>query len=185
MTRFELTPEVAKEYRDRYGLRYFIETGIGQSDTRAYNLAPLFRMAWALEVDPETCAIARERSDGISNLVICEGSSPESLQKILPLDGPCLYWLDAHWVGGGERPAIECPLLAELAVIGRHYRGDVVLIDDARQFTGVPTPPHDPAKWPSVSDIVSVTAELPVVVFVDRERDLIEILPEVEGRAAK
>jgi len=155
MTRFELTPEVAREFRDRYGLRYFIETGIGQSDTRAYHLAPLFEHAWAIDVVLENCEIARQRAVDIPNLTIYQGDSADWLKLICPsLAGPALYWLDAHWVGGGDRPAVECPLLAELDAIGRSYRGDVVLIDDARQFIGAPAPPHDPAKWPTLGYIL-------------------------------
>lgn len=183
MQRFELTPEIAREFRDRYGLQYFVETGIGRSDTRAYHLAPLFEHAWAIDVDPENCEIARKRAVEIPNLTIYQGDSGRWLNVICPI-GPALYFLDAHWTGSGEQPEVECPLLSELSAIGRTYRGDVVLIDDARQFAGTPTPPHDPAKWPTLEQIRTVVqgwyltgwrAEL-----LDHGRDVLAIIPTME-----
>jgi hypothetical protein len=57
------------------------------------------------------------------------------LQK---LREPTLFWLDGHWSGGitakGEK---ETPIVAECeAVLSHPVRGHVILIDDARCFTG-------------------------------------------------
>jgi hypothetical protein len=178
MTRFELTPEIVGELRDVFRLRYFVETGIGQLDARAYHLAPLFEHAWAIELDLETCVRARVKAaESVPNLTIYQGSSDSWLRLLCPtLAGPALYWLDAHWTGGGEPPDVECPLLAELEAIGQNYRGDVVLIDDARQFLGTPSPPHNPAKWTTLEQIrAAVTWGS---LLVDAGKDLIAIYTE-------
>jgi hypothetical protein len=60
------------------------------------------------------------------------------------MDGPVLYWLDAHYSKGiTARGDEEAPILVELATIAaRHQPGDLILIDDARLFglhPGYPT----------------------------------------------
>jgi hypothetical protein len=58
---------------------------------------------------------------------------PEALRLI---EGPTLYWLDAHYSKGiTARGDKETPVLQELSIIAdRAQAGDVILIDDARHF---------------------------------------------------
>jgi hypothetical protein len=51
---------------------------------------------------------------------------------------PCLFWLDAHYSGGVTGQAdSETPIVKEIKSILAHPRSDhVILIDDAREFTG-------------------------------------------------
>jgi hypothetical protein len=51
---------------------------------------------------------------------------------------PTLFWLDGHWSGGitaqGDK---DTPVVAECeAVLSHHVQGHVILVDDARCFTG-------------------------------------------------
>jgi hypothetical protein len=79
---------------------------------------------------------------------------PEILSEIG--DKKTVFWLDGHWSAGetaGEED--ECPLLGELNLISKR-EGDVILIDDARYFLSPPGKPHNPDKWPTISDIVKL-----------------------------
>jgi hypothetical protein len=67
------------------------------------------------------------------------GDSATLLPGILDtLDHPALFWLDGHYMGEGTGRAQEdSPVKAEVAALLRHaVRGHLVLIDDARLFTG-------------------------------------------------
>ncbi len=54
------------------------------------------------------------------------------------LDGPALFWLDGHYMGGESgRGTEDTPVMAEMtALFAYPVRGHVVLIDDARLFDG-------------------------------------------------
>ena len=60
---------------------------------------------------------------------------PELLDKIKK---PCLFWLDGHYSGGiTGKGDLNTPILNELKSIFSHQIKDhVILIDDARCFTG-------------------------------------------------
>jgi len=54
------------------------------------------------------------------------------------VEKPCLFWLDGHYSGGntakGEK---ETPIMEELRQICAHpVKNHLILIDDAREFTG-------------------------------------------------
>ena len=56
---------------------------------------------------------------------------------IQEIEGPALFWLDGHYSGGGTAKGEMCtPIIQELKVIGLRSPQDVILIDDARLFTG-------------------------------------------------
>ncbi|MFQ5492387.1 MAG: hypothetical protein ACE5GE_16880, partial [Phycisphaerae bacterium] len=87
--------------------------------------------------------------------VVCLfGHSPFVLKEVVKwLRGASLFWLDAHYSGGGTaRGPTECPLLAELDAVCGH--GHCILIDDAPLFRReVPLNGHRPEDWPTVADI--------------------------------
>jgi hypothetical protein len=68
------------------------------------------------------------------------GNSSKVLPKIIKeIEEPCLFWLDAHYSEGitvkGDK---ETPIMEELNHIFSHSIKDhVILIDDARCFTGI------------------------------------------------
>ena len=64
---------------------------------------------------------------------------PKVLPSLLTLiREPCLFWLDAHYSEGiTVKSDLNTPILEELKHIFAHtIRGHVILIDDARCFTG-------------------------------------------------
>ena len=67
------------------------------------------------------------------------GESADILKQIVPqLSAKTIYWLDAHYsVDLFARGRSDCPALEELEMIFQNPADPVILIDDARDFTGI------------------------------------------------
>ncbi len=138
-----------KAYARQFGCSYLVETGTFFGDT-IQAMLDTFERIWSIELAPDLAAAAQRRFATHKHVQIIEGDSSEVLREIVPrLDQATLFWLDGHW-NGDELTAkgqTASPLLAELETVlaeppGRH----VILIDDARAFTGV-------GDYPALSDI--------------------------------
>ncbi len=109
----------------------------------------MFNCIISIELDHNLAQRARRRFARYSHILIVHGDSSKSLARIVAeLDGPALFWLDAHYCGGmSTRGVLDPPILRELDVIlSRRVTGDVVLIDDAYDFG------HRPG-YPSVDEV--------------------------------
>ena len=128
--------ETLRSYARAHGLRTLVETGTYKADTvRA--LRADFDRIYSVEVDEGLYRRAAHRCRGQRNAVLVHGDSSTALPDILQeLDGAALFWLDAHYSGGGTgKTALETPILSELtAILTGPTHGHVVLIDDHREF---------------------------------------------------
>lgn len=89
----------------------------------------------SIELQPELARHAKRRFGPYDNVTIIQGDSAHILQHVVEdLRLPALFWLDGH-ASGGNTAATE-PLSAELRAVMKGPTGSVVLIDDARTFTG-------------------------------------------------
>jgi hypothetical protein len=129
---------IVRLYARHFELRRFVETGTYLGATvRA--MRPHMDHIWSIELDETLAERAQRMFSRDPGIDILQGDSGERLAEVLSvLDGPCLFWLDSHWSGGmTARGAEESPVLHELGHIFNHaVDGHVVLIDDARCFTG-------------------------------------------------
>lgn len=129
---------VLKEYADRFSLVRFIETGTFMGDM-VCAMRCVMEEIWSIELDHSLCEHAKRKFRRFQNIHILEGDSAKLLGTILAsIQEPCLFWLDAHYSGGvtayGKQ---ESPIIQELDhVLHHNVFGHVVLIDDARCFTG-------------------------------------------------
>jgi len=124
--------------KERYGLVNFVETG-----TKAgYGLEAAARLGFArclsCEIDPALAAAAAARFPDAD--VRCSDSL-SFLEAALPsLEGPTLFWLDAHRrfrdIGPDDDMRTAWPVLHEVDLIRRFRNsavaGDVLLCDDLR-----------------------------------------------------
>lgn len=130
---------VVAEYAERFGLKVLVETG---TYTGHMVLAMLDRFAqvYSIELDPVLHAKTKRMFVRHGHVHLLQGASEEALPKVLEqVAQPCLFWLDAHYSGGQTaRGARDTPILQEIGCILRHGCADehVLLIDDARSFTG-------------------------------------------------
>jgi FkbM family methyltransferase len=133
---------LVRQYAERYGREVLIESGTCYGNTVAAVL-DLFSEIWTVELAPLLRAQAVARFASAPHVHCVLGDTTDVLPGLLTQASgrPALLWLDGHWSEGdtarGER---ETPIVAELeAVLSRPERY-VVLVDDARCFSGRP---HD------------------------------------------
>jgi hypothetical protein len=93
------------------------------------------------------------------------------------IKGACLFWLDGHYsYGKTARGTTDTPILAELAHIFRRANpNDVILIDDARLFTG--------GVYPPLRRLNSVLRAGRVGAVVEVQHDIIRCFPKPPSSA--
>jgi hypothetical protein len=134
--------EIAK----RLQCNTFVETGTFVGDTVAYMLGH-FRSIISIELSPELARRAQRRFLQEPSVRILEGNSSEVLGSVMQTLGErAFFWLDGHYsytcdVEGERietaRGPEDTPVLKELAaLLGDSAYDHVIVIDDARHFTG-------------------------------------------------
>ena len=129
---------IVKEYEAKYRLPVFIETGtyMGEMIDAVLNLFPKII---SIEFDLKLAQRAKNKYSSMRHVTILQGDSGTLMPELLSgIKEPCLFWLDAHYSGGVTGQAdSETPIVKEIKAILEHPCSDhVILIDDAREFTG-------------------------------------------------
>ncbi|MHC4680337.1 MAG: O-methyltransferase [Planctomycetota bacterium] len=168
---------VVIEHIERFSLDTFVETGTYKG-RMVYALIPHAREIYSIELDETHFKNARRRFAGNPNVHILQGQSGEVLPRVLKdIDKPCLFWLDAHYSGGSTaRGGLETPIMQELGCILAHARADghVILIDDARCFTGE----NDYPSMKSLEEFIWTTSPSRTL---EVRADIIRIYPDGSG----
>jgi hypothetical protein len=116
----------------------FVETGTYYGDT--LNLCKnIFRQLFSIELDKSLFELANKRFKNDKKITLLQGDSGEEIEKILKkLSGRCLFWLDGHYSEGvTAKGVLNTPIMMELTHILNHTaKNHIILIDDARCFTG-------------------------------------------------
>jgi hypothetical protein len=129
---------IVKTYATKFGILTFVETGTYLGDM-ILALKDNFNRIYSIELNFELYKKAAEKFLKYKHISIHHGDSSKVLPEILDnLEETCLFWFDAHYSGGitakGEK---DTPILEEINCIFNHSVKDhVILIDDARLFTG-------------------------------------------------
>lgn len=133
-----------KHYHRKYNLKNFVETGT----FKGYMVNAVkndFDNIHSIELDDQLYVKAKEKFSSLKHIKIWHGDSSVVLSEVLKiLNTPTLFWLDGHFcldngkgTGKGE---LETPIRKELALLKEHSEKHniqhVILIDDARLFTG-------------------------------------------------
>lgn len=131
--------KVVLEYAARYEPKVFIETGT-YTGHMVYGVLNEFQEIYSIELDLILAEKAKMRFRGYRHVHIIQGDSGQVLPEILKTRSePCLFWLDAHYSKGKTaKGEINTPIVQELNCILCREGGeqDVLLIDDARTYTG-------------------------------------------------
>lgn len=136
ISRFDIT-----DLTVRYGLQYFVETGVGQCESlfhvaRNHPFVAYYSCDW----DEIMVRGSRWRLRDDPRVLIIHARSTNFLQMVLgwmPASMPCFFWLDAHFPGTGHPDEkLRLPLQDELEIIANMRREgrDVIAIDDLRLF---------------------------------------------------
>jgi hypothetical protein len=170
---------VIDEYRNLYGPKTLIETGTFLGDTVAYFLHKFERIV-SIELSDELATKAVKRFENNSNVKIIQGNSNVVLPHILTdINEPVLFWLDGHYSSeffvGSEfiktaKGEYNTPINDELDIILKVSPKSIILIDDARLFTGE----ND---YPTVNDIKAKIEALNISAKVFVKKDIIHIIP--------
>jgi hypothetical protein len=135
---YALKRRTLREYAGRFGPKMLVETGTFYGDT-SFALRNDFERIVSIELDRVLYERAKERLQPYKQITVLQGDSGKVIAGIMKeVSEPVLFWLDAHYSGGiTARGELDSPIFAELDVILTHpIRNHVILIDDARDFTG-------------------------------------------------
>ena len=130
--------QLIKDYVKTFRASILIETGTYFGDM-VHAMRKLFARIVSFELDQKLAAQARDRFAGDNHIEIIQGDSGKLLHDYLTtINERCLFWLDGHYSGGiTAKGSLETPIMNELTSILAHpVEGHVILIDDARCFTG-------------------------------------------------
>jgi hypothetical protein len=131
--------DIVKAHAKEFGVTTLIETGTFQGDMVAA-VRENFDEIYSIELSQQLYESARTRFAAERHIKILQGDSSEVLGSLLSeVRTPCLFWLDGHYSEGvTARGLLDTPVKKELDEIFAHplSHSHVILIDDAREFTG-------------------------------------------------
>jgi hypothetical protein len=164
---------------DRLNVDIFIEGGTYRGDTAAW-AAGVFRRVVTIELSGELHEQASARYADRKNIEFRRGDTRGTLRELVPqLEGPALFWLDAHWsTGKTAGREDQCPILEEIALINQSPQEHFIVIDDARLFTAPPPPPLRVEQWPDIWRIEKELQKGPFPRYVIITRDMIVAAPK-------
>ncbi len=157
-------------YQQKHGIRVLVETGTFQGDM-IYAMRNVFSRIISIELDHGLHTSAFRRFSKMKHVEVLWGNSSELLPAVLEsIDEPALFWLDGHYSGPGTaRGAEDTPILRELSCVLKDIsRNHVVLIDDAREFTGCDG-------YPTIGRLAEITLRLNPGASVRIADDIIRI----------
>lgn len=174
--------DIIDSFRRQFNLNTLVETGTCLGDTVAA-MKDRFGRVISIELSTPLAERARQRFADSSNVQIINGDSAQVLKDVLlGLSSPALIWLDGHYSSqfthGDEtivtaKGLYDTPIEAELThIFGHEEKGHVILIDDARLFTGA-------GDYPSMGRLRSITRRLggPAKRRFSVAEDIIRITP--------
>ena len=171
-------PHIVKQkaiesFKERFNLNTLVETGTFLGDM-AYSQRNNFKRIISIELDEVYFKDAREKFKDCNNIEIIHGDSGKVLKQIInKQDEPCLFWLDGHYSAGfTAKGELETPILAELETILNNDFQHVVLIDDARCFTGK----ND---YPAIGFLEKYMLDMKKGYEVDIIDDIIRFYPDI------
>ncbi len=168
---------VVKEYANRFSLETLVETGT-YLGFMVRSTKDTFRRIYSIELEENLYRRAAKKFLKFSHVKILQGDSGEVLARLLQtIDQPCLFWLDAHYSSGAAfqtgKGNVLTPILSELEHIFTHPKAQdhVILIDDAREFTGE----ND---YPTISRLREVVSRAMPGFTLEVQDDIIRIHKE-------
>ena len=136
-----------REYAKSHSCNTLIETGTYYGGMIMSQLNYFERIV-SIELAESFYNQAREKFENCKNVELVYGDSGEVLDDVVEkYNDPIAFWLDGHYSGGDTaKGTLETPIIKEIEIISNRVKKGVLLIDDARCFTGE----HD---YPNQSDL--------------------------------
>jgi len=127
-----------RRYAAQHRCATLVETGTFRGDMLLAMLND-FRTLYSIELHPGLYSRAQRLFLNQPKVRLLQGDSGQRIADVLKdLNEPAVFWLDGHFSAGNTAKAdLETPVMAELDQVLKHrIPNHVVLIDDARLFTG-------------------------------------------------
>jgi len=176
---YEYKREKLLEISKIFKINYLVETGTFLGDT-VFFFKDHFDQVYSIELADELAEKAKKRFSGVSNVEIIHGDSGIELFKLVEkFETPVLFWLDGHYSGEFElngtyiKTALaekQTPIELELQAILSSAIKHVVMIDDARLFTGQ----ND---YPSIRELQKILKKYKPDYSFKVQNDIIYITP--------
>jgi len=177
---YEEKRNIIENYRDLFQLDCLVETGTFLGDTVEY-FRDKFQRIISVELSEELASNAMKRFETFSHISIIQGDSGVVLKDVVKdLASPSLFWLDGHYssdffVGDKHiktaRADKDTPIHKELQILLNDRFQHLILIDDARLFTGR-------GDYPTLHEIKDLVKKSPFVFDVFVRQDIIHIIPK-------
>ncbi|PXV63322.1 hypothetical protein CLV62_11439 [Dysgonomonas alginatilytica] len=128
---------VINAYKKRYSIETLFETGTYLGDM-VWAQRNNFKKIYSIELSEKLSLKAQKRFKKYSYINILQGDSGKVLHTLTcKMNEKAIFWLDGHYSGGiTAKGDSECPIYGELSAIFKSEQEHVLLIDDARSFTG-------------------------------------------------
>lgn len=129
--------EMLLEYRNRYNTGILVETGTYYGDM-TWAQRNNFHEIYSIELSKEFSEFAKKRFKKNPHIKIIQGDSGKIMSTLIKdIHEKALFWLDGHYSGGDTaRGDKDSPILEEVKAILSSDLEHVLLINDARNFTG-------------------------------------------------
>jgi hypothetical protein len=140
-----------------------------------------FREIYSIELDEALHRRAQLLLAGEPHVTLLRGDSASTLRTVLErIDSPAIFWLDGHYSGGvTARGSVDYPIIDELRHIGAHPIDDhVILVDDARLFTGTDG-------TPSLGAVIDAARAAAPGHEVTVDHDVIAVFPGADGPSGR
>ncbi len=177
---YEEKRAIILDYKKKYSASVLIETGTFLGDT-IEQFKSDFEKIISFELSADLAAKAAKRFENYQHIKIVEGDSGKLLTTYLEdINEPCIFWLDGHYSSeffiGNEyiktaKGDKNTPIIDELKTILSHkINNHVILIDDARCFTGE-------LDYPSIEELKQLVDSYHKKFSFNVKRDIIRITP--------
>lgn len=160
-----------RDYQRKYGYNVLVETGTYMGDMIQAQKSR-FKKIFSIELATTLYEKARNRFKGDKHITIVQGDSGKVLPSVInEINEPAIFWLDGHYSSGvtaaGDK---ECPINEELDAIFNGKPFDhVILIDDARLFTGK-------GDYPTVEKLTEFITQRNRKYHVEIENDILRYI---------
>lgn len=125
-------------YGKKYKINKLYESGTFKGDM-VYGMRKKFKDIVSIELSDFFYKLALGRFKKNKHIKIIKGDSEKEIKKYLKnLNEPSVFWLDGHnSFGDTAKGKLNTPIVSELkSILSHKNKSHVILIDDAREFTG-------------------------------------------------
>ena len=165
--------QAIRYYQKKSGYNILVETGTYKGDM-IFAQMDSFEKIYSIELSQVLFDKAKKRFQKHPKISLLQGNSGEIIDKVLKeLKEPAILWLDGHYSGGITASSEKyCPVNEELEVVIAHNQlQHIILIDDARCFTGE-------YSYPAISELKAITGKNFAGYRFSIDEDIIRMVPE-------